>query len=216
MQRLQLSNYDDEELLRILARMIRSNSMTVEGGLYGPYPRILARRVGRRREGTGFANAHGLKLEFDKVLERQATRLQKMRARDSSVEDQTPEDNCLTMVDIVGPEPEDIRSRSAAWKDLNKMAGLKNVKSVVERLVSRAKTNYYREISGMKLVETPLHRVFLGPSGTGKTTVAKLYGHILAETGLLSTRHLLTSLAGTLANLRRNQARSSIRLQAKS
>lgn len=41
-------------------------------------------------------------------------------------------------------------------------------------------------------LEVSLNRFFLGSPGTGKTTVAKLYGRILADIGLLSNGEVVT------------------------
>lgn len=79
-----LKDYDDEQLRRILLQLIEHNSFTVEGGDDGPYPRIVAKRVGRARGSPGFANAYDLVLEFNNVMRRQAARLKKEKEKAQS------------------------------------------------------------------------------------------------------------------------------------
>jgi len=55
-------------------------------------------------------------------------------------------------------------------------------------MLSLAGVNYRRELEDLEPLQLPLNRVFLGPAGTGKTTVAKLFGRVLATLGLLSIR----------------------------
>lgn len=118
-----------------------------------------------------------------------------------SPEDDKPKNNILMKEDIFGPEPSDIRDRSTAWKELQSMIGLESVKSAVEELLTRAKANYDREIEGKEPIQTNLNRVFLGPPGSGKTTVARLYGRVLADLGLLSSGDMvLKTPADLLSN----------------
>ncbi|MCI6547199.1 MAG: AAA family ATPase [Coriobacteriaceae bacterium] len=89
-----------------------------------------------------------------------------------------------------------------AIQRLDGLIGLTEQKRRIHGLITRAKMNRIVAAQGMDVVPVSLHMAFLGAPGTGKTEVARLYGQILREEGILSEGRVITMSGPELRDVR--------------
>jgi hypothetical protein len=143
---LQFDDYSDEELMDMLESIVYKRyrgRMKVQDtdGIRGLFGRISIRRLGRGRGAKGFGNARALENHLQRITERQARRIKKQRDQG-----QRPDDFLLIKEDLIGPDPADVLVESAAYKKLQSMIGLANIKDTVKNLFHQVKLNYEREM----------------------------------------------------------------------
>ncbi|GAA2265357.1 AAA family ATPase [Streptomyces amakusaensis] len=87
--------------------------------------------------------------------------------------------------------PTDPALLAEALAELERMVGLEPVKRQVKALSAQLEMARLRAGQGLPVQPPKRHFIFSGPSGTGKTTVARILGRVFYALGLLGGDHLV-------------------------
>ncbi|KAI1057219.1 hypothetical protein LB507_002226 [Fusarium sp. FIESC RH6] len=199
--RLILENYKEKEILQLLKLLCKKSEYKLQSDNMLEF---LARQIQKKHAGKDkFRNAHKVQEGLEKVWKKSQTRAEEEWynwAKTHSPEDgqEFLKQDGITLDDILGPAPENVRSKSEAWKKLENMIGLEEVKENLGRIFDMAEFNSQQERHGRQPLDASYNLCFLGDPGVGKTTVAELYSQILSELSIVSRGHIVSKQASDL------------------
>jgi len=180
-------HFDDltpEQLFQYMAEYVNSRNY-----LFDPATELAFRdylNVKYKMRGANFRNVCFLQDVFENdIVPRMSERVMK--------QNQPPEQ--MDLCTILPEDLPEIRQPDIdeAVRKLKSLVGLENVKKQILDHTALVKLNSLRASKGMYNRNPPMHMVFTGNPGTGKTTIAKYIGEIYHSIGVLSSGHVVVT-----------------------
>lgn len=185
---VEFENYSVPELVAIMESMCTGHQYVLDDTTR----KALTVHFERLPKDASFGNGRAARQVFEQMVDRQASRL-------ASLPDMTQQALLQLLPEDVGEEAARAASGEGASGDpdndprarLGDLVGLAGVKRDVTDLVNLLSITRRREAAGLPAPRISHHLVFTGPPGTGKTTVARLYGELLRSLGVLPRGQLV-------------------------